>query len=925
MTDRSSETPAPDAESSTASVPETETETETQTQTQPAPAVASSWPISGGTDGSPAVAIGLPLLPRRAPATGPSTSTPNVEMPWIADPLRSLATVVEGLRASDVDPVLPVTGGLGSVGDRSIVWAVSQDGTRARIIAQDGVRVDGPWLAATGPVAEVLGAQQPLEMGILDESLTEGLVPTPVGRVSATEARRPGRPFGRFVPVRVEAPPSGLPGAPAVDGAPTAPASRRSRVVAVLGVMRRPGRPLFSRADQVVVDAVAERLEAGIANRLANAELRSSSTAGLAPSGNGVTLASGLLDRLGRISGDVVFRHLFSGRTEYVSAGVLASLGYEPAEIMADGGLLNRLIHPDDRHVLNEIADDPSRCDEPITMRMIRRNGQISWQYLRLAPIVAAGDVGDPTLVLGVEGFATDVTPLKQAEAELVHQARSDPLTGLANRLGFREAVSRAIARLERHEGMTGLLFLDLDGFKRVNDTYGHAAGDDVLRQVSETLRRVIRREDLVARLGGDEFAVLLSDLRSVEEGPATARRILAAFTDSPVMVGGHAAGVSTGIGIAVVTEPTTSPDELINRADIALYQAKRAGRGRWQVYAGSSGTASVDQPTLSGNSFEAEATSDGTTPTLSETLTGGSVAPRAMRRTRVSPQAAASDPTTGTDAADLSSTEGPEVSDATVRAALAARDFRVHYLPEVEASTGRVVAVEALLRWQHPTLGLLPASAFITEIVGLDAVHPLGDWALREATRQVATWRERYRLPLKLWINVVPAQLSQPGFADSVLTTITASGLSPRDVGLDLPEASLPSLDAIGEAALATLDRAGMRLAIDDFGTGSTSLRTLQRLPLHQLKIDRALIETVDKPNGTGSSDLVGMAVSLAGSLGAEVVAVGVERSTQLARVQALQCAYVQGFLAGHALSADEVEAMLRAAHPMLPGLDAV
>ncbi len=845
----------------------------------PSVTVASSWPLPPTDTASPGLAIGLP-----------STA-------WAADPLRALAALTERLRAGRGDPASAVTAALtGPLADRSIVWSISFDGTRARMHAVDGVAQSAGWAPASGPVAETLGARQVVEMGVLDAHLVTDLVAPSLGRLADDDARDFGRVFGRFVPIHAAPAPRGLPTAGNVDDSSVPrPDGNARRIVAVLGVLRRPGRPPFDRNDRIVLDTVAERYEAALASQNAGAELRSTSVAGMTPSGGGVTLGRNLLDRLGEISGDVVFRHLFSGRTDYISSGIVASLGYEPEEVLADGRLLNRLIHPDDRHLISEIVEDAARCEQPITVRMLRRNGQISWQYLRLAPILGPSDEGSPAVVLGVEGFATDVTPIKQAEAELVHQARSDVLTGLANRLAFRESVQRTIARLERHAGMSGVLFLDLDGFKKVNDTYGHAAGDDVLRQVADTLRRVIRREDLVARLGGDEFGVLLSELRTIDEGAATARRILAAFEDTPVMAGGVPADVSTGIGIAVVTDPATSPDELINRADIALYQAKRAGRGRWQVYEGATGSAAVDQPPLD------LPTSSSTPPSTvaSPNVAGGSAA-----------------------AAATASAGGPVVTDATVRAALAARDFRVHFLPEVESATGRVVAVEALLRWQHPTLGLLPASVFIDRLVGLETIHAIGDWALREACRQVASWRERYRVPLQLWINAVPAQILRPGFAETVLATISASGLSPRDVGLDVPEASLPSLTAVGEEALATLGRAGVRLAIDDFGGGTTSLSTLQRLPLHQIKLDRALVEALDRTDGMDSADLVGMAVSLAGSLGADVVAVGVERQTQLAQVQALQCAYVQGYLAGHALSAEEVETVLQAGQPTLPGL---
>lgn len=898
------------------------------------PIVASSWPLSTDDGVSAGIAVGLPrLAPKPAgPAarehdglTGPAspTAAPAGEAPpspeaWRADPLRALGALTTGLRASRGDAALVLTRAMHEgLGDRVVLWSVSLDGTRARLNAVDGTPVERPWTPATGVVAEVLGARQPVEMGVLDDDLTVGLVPQR-GRLAEEDARDSGRVFGRFVPIVAAAAPTGLP------GSPTPSEQNEGRIVGVLGVLRKPGRPPFDAVDRIVLDAATGQYESTMAAVNAGAELRSSSTAGLTPTGGGVTLGQSLLERLGEISGDFVFRHLFSGRTDYISSGVVASLGYSPEEVITDGGLLNRLVHPDDRHLLSEIAEDPSRCDLPLTIRLFRRNGQISWQYMRLTPILGSptdGRVGEGAAVLGIEGFATDVTAIKQAEAELVHQARSDVLTGLANRLAFRESVQRSIARLERHAGMSGVLFLDLDGFKKVNDSFGHAAGDDVLRQVADTLRRVIRREDLVARLGGDEFAVLLSELRTTDEGAATARRILAAFEESPVTVNGIPADVSTGIGIAVVTDPATSPDELINRADIALYQAKRAGRGRWQVYEGSYGSLTVSQLPL-----PEHGPSQSSTPTPFATAGTGPDAPgnpSGPARVAASGEAAPSRSTRPTRPPTTAPAPGPVVTDAIARSALASRDFRIHYLPEVQATTGHVVAVEALLRWQHPTLGLLPAAAFITELVGLETMHAIGDWALRESCRQVASWRERYRVPLQLWVNVVPAQIARPGFAETVLATITASGLSPRNVGLDVPEALLPTLTPQAEEALAILDRAGVRLAIDDFGGGTTSLRTLQRLPLTQIKLDRALIEALDRPNGTGSADLVGMAVSLAGSLGAEVVAVGVERHTQLAQVQALQCAFVQGYLAGHALSADDIEAILVAGQPALPGLD--
>ena len=780
------------------------------------------------------------------------------------DPHAVLARVVEALR--NVDPFAldrsyaAVTRALStSAGERSVVWQVSLDGTRMRLLDDGTDHANEPrepsagqWLPAGGPVAQVLGARRPIEMGIVDDELIRALDGSPVGRIEADDVHRPNRPFGRFLPIEQRV-------------------GNARRIVAVLGVIRAAGFPVFSADDRVVLDSVAERLEVAVALQRAADDLAGERSRGLVH-GQGVILGDELLVKLGSIGGDIVFRHLFSGGTDYVSGGVLSSLGYTPEEVTSDAGLIDRLVHPDDRHLLTDLIDDPALAAKPLQMRMIRRNGNLSWQLVRVLPIMDASG-----RVLGIEGLSTDVTAMKQAEAELAHQARSDALTGLANRLNFREATARALARIERHNGMAGVLFLDLDGFKAVNDRFGHAAGDGVLVQVADRLRRVIRREDLVARLGGDEFAVLLTEIRDVGEAAATARRILEALEDQ-LEVDGVPAEVSTGIGIAVTRSGAITPDELVNRSDIALYQAKRAGRGRWQVYEGPNGTAATSQSTLLD-----DANADA----------GGS------------PDVA---------------TERPVVSELSLRTALDAGEFRVHFLPEVDTGTGRVVAVEALVRWQHPQLGLVPAQLFVPAADELDVLHPLGDWVLREAARQVVLWQSDFDAPLRLWINVSARQLVRPGFADALLTTLASVGLAPRDLGLEVTEAAWTSLEPAAEAVLAMLHKAGVKLAVDDFGTGTSSLRTLRRLPLSQIKLDRSLVDILDRAGADADADLVPLAIKLAASLGADVVAVGVERPAQLERLRALECLYFQGFLAGGARTAEQITDLLQSGQQILP-----
>ncbi len=826
------------------------------TPNQPNDAGASTVPDPSGTSTGPAPA---PDSTRPGGATNPPPSAPDSgPVAKTAPSLQTLALVTDTFRAamtsqpptSAEDLYAAVATALSRPPQtRCLLFLISSDGTRMRLVA-DPDRQNRGWQPAVGPVAQVLAAGRPIEMAVLDNSFD---APTsPIVRLESDQGPKAGS-FGRFVPVF------------RTSGRSTNPASR---TVAVLALLRRTGEPLFRAEDRVVMDATAERIEMYLAFRNASDAASGQRSTGVI-SQNGLLIGDALLSRLGRISGDVVFRHLFATGTEYISSGVATSLGYTPDEVMNDPFLLDRSIYPDDRHVLTEIASGSQSLDAPVLMRFMRRDGLVSWQLLRIATVTS-----ESGRVLGVEGFSTDVTVMKAAEAALLHQARSDPLTGLANRLNFREATGRGLARIERHPGMIGVLFLDLDGFKAVNDTMGHAAGDQVLKIVADRLRSVIRREDLVARLGGDEFAVLLAELRHVSEGSASARRILDAL-EEPIIIDGQVASISTGVGIAVTASGLMTPDELINQADIALYQAKRSGRGRWQVFQGDNGS---------------RATIQGSLPIVEAAL----------------------DPN---DSLRASITAGA------LRSSFAGGEFRVHYLPEIDSATGRIVAVEALVRWQHPLHGLLPASMFIGAATSSEVIHPLGDWVLREACAKVAEWRARFGIDLMLRVNVALEQLTQPGFAETILKVLASTGLSPRSLGLDVSETVISGLTESQELTVDVLHRAGVSFAVDGFGTGTSSLRTLRRLPLSQIKIDRSLIDEVDRP-GSNDEELVGLAIKLAGSLGAGVVAIGVERPSQLDRLRAMQCAYFQGFFAGEARTAQEIATLLELGQPQLPGL---
>jgi diguanylate cyclase (GGDEF)-like protein/PAS domain S-box-containing protein len=726
-----------------------------------------------------------------------------------------------------------------TAGDRTLIWAISSDGTRMRQISPP--LEENPWIPADGAVAQVLGARRTIEMGLVVADPNERAR----ARSLTDENREVSRAFGLFQPV--------------FDA---------QRIVVVIGAIRRAGRTQFDDNDRIVISAAAERIESALTTRRVADRLASERRRGMT-SGAGLTLSDDLLKDIGAISGDVVIRHLFFGiGTDYVSDGIETATGYTADEMMSDPGLLDRILHPEDRHLLLDFIDDPSIAKEPIVLRLMRRDGRISWHLARLRAILDDG--GD---VIGFEGLSTDVSAMKAAEAELAHQARSDPLTGLSNRLNFREATTRAIARIERHSGMMATLFLDLDGFKTVNDTLGHPAGDEVLREVANRLRRVIRREDLVARFGGDEFAVLLAEIRDPGEAASTARRILDAL-ELPIMVGTNEARISTGVGIAVTDSANSDADELISRADIALYQAKRTGRGHWQIFEGPAGTATTVQMPLDRSLTEVPATKP-----------------------------------------------GPVISEGTLRSALAGSEFRVHYLPEIDTVTSRIVGVEALVRWAHPEHGLLRAQSFIGEARVTDVIHPLGDWVVREASRQVALWRKNFGIDIALWVNVCSEQLQRDGFADSVLATLTSTGLPPWSFGLDIAEVDFASLDSIQERSLVTLSRAGVKLSIDDFGQGGSSLNTLRKLPLAQIKLGRAIVNAMEEPSADQA--ILPLTVKLANSLGATVVAIGVERFEQLQTLRTLQCGLFQGSLASDILAPEAMELLLNDGQLTIPGLN--
>jgi diguanylate cyclase (GGDEF)-like protein len=418
----------------------------------------------------------------------------------------------------------------------------------------------------------------------------------------------------------------------------------------------------------------------------------------------------------------------------------------------------------------------------------------------------------------------------KRLAEQLRHQAFHDPLTGLPNRALLHDRLQHALARGNRHGGRLAVLLVDLDGFKTVNDTLGHAVGDQLLCLVAERLRDTVRTEDTVARQGGDEFVVLAEELDSPGEATILAERLLDALT-VPVPLAGRTLHVNASIGITTASDGVQA-DDLLRDADVAMYLAKRHGPGRYRIFEPGMRAAVIDRAEL----------------------------------------------------------------EADLRHAVDRGQLRLHYQPIVHLATGRIVDAEALLRWQHPTRGLLAAGSFVPIAEQTGLILPLGTWMLGEACRQAREWQATVpgQQRLGLSVNLSAVELAQPNLPEQITRTLADSGLDPHHLTLELTEGLLIADVHATAATLADLHALGVQIAIDDFGTGYSSLAYLGRLPVNVLKIDKAFVDQVTRDRQTAV--LTQAIIKLAGSLGLASVAEGIERAAQLDQLRQAGCQYGQG-----------------------------
>jgi diguanylate cyclase (GGDEF)-like protein len=523
--------------------------------------------------------------------------------------------------------------------------------------------------------------------------------------------------------------------------------------------------------------------------------------------------------------------------------------------------MIERMLNHREVIVLDESTDDPH-------LRTLMERSGTSASVV--APLFAAGEflgvvaanfrsgtplasIRDPDLHERLSGLADQAATALQNLGlleKVSHMAWHDALTGLPNRRLFEDRVEQELVRSRRVGEPVCMFFVDLDHFKTVNDTSGHAAGDDLIQQVSQRLVDTVRRQDTVARVGGDEFAILLPGLSDQLAIDQLAQRSLEAMS-APFFVFGEEVETSASIGIAMAPEHGDSYDELLSRADEAMYRAKARGRNAFQMYAGSLSDSPAGAHPMDERSLYAD-----------------------------------------------------------LIHAIERDEFFVLYQPYIDLRTAEVVGVEALVRWHHPVLGTLEPASFITMAERSDIIVALDTWVLQETCRQARVWLDRGLAPLRLSVNLASRDLSNPDLFDNIDRTLVETGIDPSLLELEITERVVLDKTGPAKANIERLRRLGVRFTIDDFGTGNSSLSRIGSFPVSTLKIDQSFVQVLG-PDGDNNS-LVSAIISMADRLGLDCMAEGVETSLQSRVLLQRGCTTAQGYYFSPPLPAEDIEQMM-------------
>jgi diguanylate cyclase (GGDEF)-like protein/PAS domain S-box-containing protein len=481
--------------------------------------------------------------------------------------------------------------------------------------------------------------------------------------------------------------------------------------------------------------------------------------------------------------------------------------------------------------------------------------GQHRWLWFSAIPLLRDADPAPYAVLSSFE----DVTELREVQNQFSALANRDALTGLPNRFKMMEMGAGAVATAERRGSGLGLLFVDMDHFKDINDTYGHLAGDTFLREVTQRLKGALRDTDTIARLGGDEFVVLIEPCASSAAAEHVANRLLSEL-HQPFVVAGNPVHAGASIGIALYPEAGTTFNELLKAADTAMYSAKESGRMTYRFFEEKMHQEAVQRLWMENN----------------------------------------------------------------LREALQERQFVLYYQPKVETDSGRITGAEALIRWRHPSRGLIPPAEFIPFAEKSGFIVQLGTWVLQEACRQIRTWLDAgRRIPIA--VNLSARQLKSDDVLDVIRAAIEQAGIDPTLLEIELTESALIEDEENALRVLQSISALGHTLYLDDFGTGHSSLSKLAKFPIDVLKVDRTFVHLL---NADAKSFQLTKAIVLIGkTLGMKVVAEGVETHEQLASLAAMGCDFVQGYLLSRPVPAADFDEMLQTSphwqntDPLAPG----
>lgn len=556
---------------------------------------------------------------------------------------------------------------------------------------------------------------------------------------------------------------------------------------------------------------------------------------------------------------DLVCLHEPDGLYIYVSPSCEMLLGYHYKELI--GKYPYDFFHPDDIGVIRESHLKASEEQAiPVTYRIRHKSGDYIW-FETLSKSIK----GEDNQVIKLQTTSRNVTERIKAQQQLRYDALHDGLTGLPNRSLLTERLELAINRSRRLDTYHyAILFLDLDRFKVINDSLGHLAGDQLLIIVAQKLKSHLRDIDLVARLGGDEFVILLEDVSGVEKALQVTERILTDL-QNPIYINDSEVVVSTSVGIVLGTKHYHQATDLIRDADIAMYRAKAASKGSYKVFNVEMHTQAVNRLTL----------------------------------------------------------------ETDIRKALEREEFFVYYQPIMEISdngvmspdsleslgleTNRLIGFEALLRWQHPTRGLVNPEEFIPMAEETGLIVPIDSWILRTACQQLAVWKNQFphRLPLKMSINLSAQDLRQSNLLTEIDRVLATTGLTGADLTLEITESMLIENISKTISLLKQFKEREIQISIDDFGTGYSSLNYLHRLPANNLKIDRSFVGQMAQ--GNRNYQVVSTIIALSNQLGLAVVAEGIETSQQLQWLKDLGCEFGQGYFFSKPLQKEMVELILQ------------